>query len=257
MECRDISGSLSRGDIPPGADEHLLVCESCAALVVRHLAAQDAPTLQVEPLLAAVEAQLAGEHGLAAWLRSQTTAVRGLLAAAASFSIVLVTAALARRSDFGDLRTESLIALLLYAAAAIALVTELIRPMHKRQRPRLRAWLGILALGMPTLIALAPMGGAHAPRIAARSGCLLLGLLVATPVLLLLRGLDRGAPARASQRLLAVAIAALVGNLALVLCCASNSAAHILRAHAPVGFALALGSLTLHRVTRSLQAARN
>jgi hypothetical protein len=255
MECREIRASLSRGDIPPGADEHLLVCENCAALVVRRLAAQDAPTLQLEPLLASVEAQLAREHGPAAWLRSQTTTVRGLLAAAVSLSIVLVTAGLDRRANLGDLRSAGVVALLLYAAAASALVAELIRPMHKRQRPRLRAWLGMLALGMPILITVATAGNSHAAHVTARSGCLWLGLLVAMPVLLLLRGLDRGAPARASQRLLAVAIAALVGNLALVLCCASDSVAHILRAHAPLGFALALGSMTVHFVSRARRTA--
>lgn len=255
MECREIRASLSRGDIPPGADEHLLVCENCAALVVRRLAEQVAPTLQLEPLYASVEAQLAREHGPAAWLRSQTTAARGLLAAAASLTMVLATAVLARRSDLADLRADTVIALLLYAGAAIALAAELMRPMHKRQRPRLRAWLGTLALGMPIAIAFATAGDAHAPHAIARSGCLWLGLLVAMPVLLLLRGLDRGAPARANQRLLAVSIAALVGNFALVLCCASNSTAHILRAHAPLGFALALGSLTLHFVSGARRTA--
>lgn len=255
MQCPEVRESLARGEIPTGADQHLLVCESCAALVVRRLAEQDAASLKLEPLLAAVEAQIAREYGVAAWLRSQATSIRWLLAAAASLSLVLMAAGLAGRSDLGSLPLASQIPLLLYVLGSLILAAELLRPMHERQRPRLSRALGLLAFFMPALIAVWLALTPHTALVAPRSDCLPLGLLVGAPLLLLLRGLDRGARVSASPALLAISTAALAGNLALVLCCPSNSPAHILRTHAPVGLALALGYCAARRLIRVVAAA--
>jgi hypothetical protein len=251
MHCAELRDCLARGEIPAAADEHLLECESCAALVVRRLAAQEAPALQLDGMLAELEARIGNERGMSAWLRSQPTGIRWLLANGASLALVLLAAGLAARSDLAGLPLEHTIALAIYALASVIVAGEVLRPMHKHQRPALSLALALGALVSPVLIALLFSGAQSITPVAARGGCLLLGLLVAWPLLLLLRWLDRAATDGGGSALLAIGAASLVANLALVLCCPSNSPAHLLRAHAPVGLALGLGYLGMRRLARS------
>jgi hypothetical protein len=251
MQCAELRECLARGEIPTGADEHLLVCESCAALVVRHLAKQDTPALQLERMFGELEARIEKERGVASWLRSQPTRIRWLLANGAGLALVLLAAGVAARADLANLPIEHKIAVALYALASMIVAGEMLRPMHKHQRPALSLALAVGALISPVVIAVSFSGAESMPPVAARGGCLLLGLLVAWPLLLLLRRLDRASPGARGSPLLAIGAASLVANLALVLCCPSNNPAHLLRAHAPVGLALCLGYLGMRRLVRS------
>jgi hypothetical protein len=250
MQCSKIRESLVNGEIPAGIDEHLLACEDCAALVMRRFADQNAPAIQLEPMFLAVVADLEKERGLAAWLRSRPTRIRLLLAGAAGVSILLLAVGFDARPDVRSLPADSTLALLLYSIALLLLAVELLRPMHRPQRPMLARALGYAAFGLPVLVPWLLAGDVDAGPAAARSGCLWLGLGVAAPSLMLLGGLDRNPSARLGPMLLAVSAAALVGNLALVLCCPSNNPSHLLRSHAPIGLALGLGYLGLRRVAR-------
>jgi hypothetical protein len=236
--------------MPPGAEEHLLECESCAALVVRRLAEQDAPALQLEGMFTELEARIEKERGVTSWLRSQPTKIRWLMASGAGLASVLLAAGLRARSDLAALPTAHKIAVALYALASVIVASEMLRPMHKHQRPALSLALAVGALISPVVIAVWLAGAGSTAPVAARGGCLLLGLLVAWPLLLLLRRLDRASAGGGGGPLLAIGAASLVANLVLVLCCPSNNPAHWLRAHAPVGLALGLGYLGMRRVLR-------
>lgn len=240
MTCEDLRACLSGGDLSPGAEDHLLVCENCAALVVRHLAEQEVPPAsELEALLASVELQIESDRGAVVWLRSLSTDVRWLIVMGVSSLLVLLTAALARRPDLADITAPSAAVAGFYALLLCIVAAESIRPMHRRELDGLYRRMGWAAVLVPVALALLSVIVPLAPPGTARHDCFPLGLLVATCLVGLLRALDRTAHQAHGTALLAVAAGGLGANLALLLHCSDMSAAHVLSAHATVGLVVA------------------
>lgn len=227
--------------MPDGTQEHLLACPSCAAFA-RALA----EPLDTKAELARLEGAVRAERGARAWLSNQPTAIRVLLACAAAFAILLAGARLGGHGAHVALSRTRSLSIVISAFVTLAAIREALRPMYERQRPVLRFSLALLAAAGPWLLAVVPERASGGAAVAARSGCLLLGLGMATVLAVLLRALDRGAASAPSA--LALGIAALVANLALLLSCPSTDPSHLLRAHAPVGVFLALILWTWRKV---------
>ncbi len=241
MKCEELQRRLAAGELTAEAEEHLRLCEPCAVLVARRLAEQAAGGLpDLEALRRGVEAQIAAERGPLSWLRSRATPWRRRLAAAAGLLPVLAVAVLAGRADLGRLGGVTLAVAVAYAIAYVVLIREALRPLHEPERVALRNALGLSALALPVLGALLCARVQPAAALAARHGCLPFGMLVALLPLGALRACDRTGHRGRGGALLAVAAAGVVANLALLLRCADQSIAHLLRWHVPAGFLLGL-----------------
>lgn len=241
MQCDDVRACLADGELSAGVEDHLLACEGCAALVVRHLAEQEVPPASdIDAMLASVELQIEADRGVVVWLRSLATEVRWLIAVGAASLLVLLTAALARRTDLGDMTCPSAAIAAIYTLLLGAVLAEGVRPMHRREFDGLRqrvGWGAVLVPAAVTLVGVIVPLSAHGP---ARKDCFPLGLLVATCLVGLLRMLDRSAHRSGGTALLAVAAGGIAANLALLLHCADARMEHVLPVHASIGVVLAL-----------------
>ena len=257
IRCEDVRARLAGGELSAGVEDHLLACERCAALVVRHLAAREAPApSEIDALLASVELQIDTDRGPVVWLRSLATDVRWLIVMGASSFLLLATAALARRPDLADVTASSVAIIAVYALLFAVVVAEGVRPMHRRELDALRRQAGWGAVLVPAGIALGSVLLPHLPHGVARQDCFPFGLLVATCVVGLLRVLDRSAHRGNGTALLAVAAGGIGANLALFLHCADTRVEHVLPAHATVGLVLAFIYFGPGRRWRSRSRAR-
>jgi hypothetical protein len=240
MDCDAIRATLAGGELSAGVEDHLLACEACAALVVRHLAEREIPApTEIDALLASVELEIESDRGVLVWARSLSTDVRWLIVMGAASLCLLVTAGLARRSDLADIGAASAAVAGLYALLLGAIVAQGVRPMHRRELDGMRRRMGWAAVFVPVAVALlGPMVSASAHG-TAQQDCFPLGLLVATCLVGLLRALDRSAHRGDGAALLAVGAGGIVANLALLLHCSDMRMAHVLPAHATVGLVLA------------------
>lgn len=240
-ECDGVRARLAGGELSAGVEDHLLACEACAALVVRHLAEQEVPAAtEIDALLASVELEIEADRGAVVWARSLSTDVRWLIVMGVASLLLLLTAALARRPDLADITAPSAAIAGLYALLLGAIVVQGVRPMHRRELDALRRRLGWAAVLTPA--AIATLGGIVplSPHGVAQHDCFPLGLLVAICLVGLLRTLDRSAHRGDGTALLAVAAGGLAANLALLIHCSDMRMGHVLPAHATVGLVLAL-----------------
>jgi hypothetical protein len=263
MECADLRAALLSGQAPRGAevDAHVRDCEACAELLREDMALgrelaelarstghhEPAPALGVD--FAGIQAALAGERSVAGWLRSRSTLERVGLLLFVVLAVTLVELFVRRRVDFGLYPTVPLLVMIAAFSLLIGLaVAACLRPL---QETRLSPWAerGLIAAGvlMPVLFyAGEPVHTAHPASLAGAGGqlleragvCFVYGLLLALPVLVLARLLDRAEHRVVSGALCAALSGGLTANLALHLHCPITHAGHLLLGHASLIVAL-------------------
>lgn len=217
-------------------------------------AAEAAPPVpDFEQLKAAVDRDIAREHGPAAWLRSRSTPARLALAAVAVALLGGGTLLSSARPDLAVYPLGRMLVLLLALAGSIALMGTLaLWPMHRPAPPRgfTRAAIFGAALGLLVLYLLPAAHVDHPASLQAPGAqsllvralpCLAMGSAVALAGFLLLRALDRGGARRA---LLMAASGGLAANLLLQLHCPVTAPEHMLLGHLGV-IALLLGMAAL------------
>ncbi|HVU03287.1 MAG TPA: hypothetical protein VHE30_16115 [Polyangiaceae bacterium] len=239
LGCGDVQRKLREGELTAAVEDHLLACEACAALVVRHLAEEDAPKAsEIDALLASVELEIDAERGALVWFRALSTDVRWLLVMGFFSALLLVVAAVLRRPDLADVTASTVAVFGVYALLLGVIVAHGIRPMHRLELDgprRAVAWAAVLSpVAVALLGHLVPLGRPGP----AQHDCFPLGLLIGTLLVGLLRVVDRGAHRSDTAALLSVAAGGLGANLVLLLHCADSRMSHVLPAHAVVGLVL-------------------
>jgi hypothetical protein len=212
---------------------------------------------ELDFLLARVEAAIAQEKGVFAWLRSMPTRLRIVLAGSATGAMA---AALGLASPRVDLAVYPQWRLLLSAGVLAAVLGGLIvlnlRPL---QRPELsmRAPLFVFAaLAVPFLIALLPeVRLAHPVAFRDAHDCLLLGSLSGALLMVLLRALDR-LKSDARSLLVPAAAGGILANFALSFHCPVVSPLHLVLIHAPIGVVLLFASTGLRSAGLRVARAR-
>ena len=195
--------------------------------------------LDLGPLRAELDRELARERGFVAWLRSRPTPVRATLAGLVLSAMVVATMGLWPRVDYA--LYPSVRMALVVGVIALLIGIDLILVVWPLQLPAAPRWLArSAAFAAPlTLLALYVLPPAHsnarslAPPnlsgvIAGAMRCWIVGTLVGAGVFALFRMLDRGGSRRA---LLMAAGAGSAANLLLHLHCAMVSPAHLLVGH--------------------------
>lgn len=274
IDCGDIEAALSQGEerLAPEHREHLARCEACRALAsaeglapalaspARATARRDDKELAT--LFAGVERVVAAEHGPAAWMRARPTGFRVALGLGAVVLLVLAVLAIVPRMDLGTYPPERLAsALLALSIALVMLLFGTLRPLHRPAPPRWTTWVALAAsIGVPIALALFERGvvpgtppqiaaAATSPLMALR--CFAFGALVAVPVLLLWRALDRAPKGTADRLLLGAGGAGIAANLALQAHCAIAHPLHLLAGHATVVLAYLAGAAITARLDRA------
>lgn len=262
MDCAEIRDSFRQGALQPNAalQAHLAECQHCRELfeqdaeVGRSLGSEAALPLPFpEPLFGPIEARLARETGLRAWLRSRPTRLRFTLVLVTVLLAVALGGALRLRSDFGAYPRERLVLLLgVYLLGILAAVgKELSRALR---RGSLVDHFGLLlvALGLPFLVALAP--ATEASRSLGPEGalnCFSYGALLTLPAAALLWAFDRDDQLSVRTVCLSAAALGISANLVLELHCPNGNLRHVLLGHASLG----LGWLLAWALTRRLSRA--
>ncbi len=248
MSCERARACVTAGEVPAGVEEHLLSCESCAALALQPPRERLGITAaELDAMLDVVEARIEAERGVGAWLRARPTWLRRLLA---TLGCALLAAASAYGSSWLPFSASRLAASGAYSLLLVVVLRESLRPSHLPARVRSQLALAIGVVAVPALFALLSAAASDSAAQPARAGCLRLGLLMGLVLLGLLRALDRNLHAAGGSALLAVAAAGLLGNLALTLYCPGTDAAHLLRWHVPVGPLLLVFYFGLERISR-------
>lgn len=257
MECADLRAALLSGQAPRGAevDAHVKSCEACAELLSDDMvlgrelaelargAGDHEPSSSVGVDFGGIRAAIADERTLAGWLRSRTSVERVGLLLLVVLGVVAIQLVARRRVDFALYPTVPLLVVIATFSLLIGLaVAACLRPL---QETPLSPWAqrGLLAAGvlMPVLLyAGEPVHTAHPASLAgagsdllARAGqCFVYGLVLALPVLVLARLLDRTQHRIVSGALFAALSGGLTANLALHLHCPITHAGHLLLGHA-------------------------
>lgn len=262
MDCAEIRDSFQRGEVPTGADveAHMRVCGHCRELfsndaeLGRSLARAAAlPVSSADELFASLEADVARETGVRAWLRSRPTRLRFALAVLSVLLLVALGGVARRRPDFADYPVTRLALLLSLYAVGILLAFGKELYLSAR-RGSLGDHLGLLvaALGLPFLIAFAP--ATEASRHAGPEGalnCFLYGGLLTVPTAALLWAFDRDDRPSLRTVCLSAAALGLSANLVLELHCPSGNALHLLQGHGSLGLAWLLAWFAVRRVSRA------
>jgi hypothetical protein len=248
MDCPEIRDAFVKGELPTGAavEEHLRGCTQCSELFLheaelgRSLAVAASGALPfADELFAKLEADVAQETGLRAWLRSRPTRLRFALAALSVFFVVALSGAVLRRPDFAEYPLARLVLLLGVYAAGILLAFGKELYLSAR-RGSLADHVGLLlgALGLPFLIAFAPATEAsrHAGPEGAL-GCFMYGALLTLPTAALLWAFDRDDRPSVRTVCLSAVSLGLSANLVLELHCPSGNTLHLLLGHASLGVA--------------------
>jgi hypothetical protein len=262
MDCLEIRDAFKNGDVLPSAavEAHLRECGQCRVLFAtnaqlgRSLANEAAAALPFEDaLFERLEADVARETGLRAWLRSRPTRLRFALATLSVLVVVLLGGVLRPRSDFAEYPPTRL--LLLLGVYGFGILIAFGKELHlSAQRGTFAAHFGWLsaALGLPFLIAFAP--ATEASRHAGPAGalnCFVYGALLTLPTAALLWAFDRDdQPSLRTVCLSAVALG-LSANLLLELHCPSGNALHLLLGHASLGVAWLGAWFVTRRLLRS------
>jgi hypothetical protein len=199
--------------------------------------------MDLSALEKAVRGDLERERGAIAWLRSRSTPVRlGLVLAFVALVAVLTLTLAARR----DLHVYPLVRLVLtvgwFGVAAGACAWLALRPAYlPRPAAGVDCAVAAFALCGPVVAALPPE--LHTNDVRGHAGaCFAIGTIAGLVALVIARGVDRGAH-DTGQLVLAVAAAALLGNIALALHCPVNHMPHLLLGHATVPLAMVAGML--------------
>ena len=262
MDCAEIRDSFMHGEVPSNAavQAHLAVCPQCRELfehdaeLGRSLASEAALAVPFPgELFNQIEARVAREAGLRAWLRSRPSKQRFLVALASALAAVALGGALALRSDFSaypSLRLLLLLGVYLFGIC-VALGQEL---FLSARRGSFTGHVGLLlgALALPFLIALAPAtdaSRAFGPEGAL--GCFSYGALLTLPTAVLLWAFDRDDRLSLRTVCLSAVALGLSANLVLELHCPSGNLQHVLLGHASLGIAWLLAWALIRRSSRA------
>jgi len=262
MDCAEIRESFLRGAVPPNAalDAHLALCPHCRELfehdakLGRSLASAALAAPAEHDFFAQIEARVARETGLRAWLRSRPSKLRFLVLVLSALLAVAVGAGLNLRPDLALYPRARLVALLaLYSLGVLfAFKKELFLSAPGRALAD-HTLLALGALGLPFLLAFAPATDAvRVPGLAGAFGCFSYGALLTLPSALLIWALDRDDRPSVRTVLLSAAALGLSANLLLELHCPNGNLGHVLLGHASLGVAW----LLMWALTRRLSAVQ-
>jgi hypothetical protein len=248
MDCSHIRDAFMHGKVPSDAEvaAHLRGCPRCRELFARDaelgrsLASDVSAAMPFESeLFARLEADLARETGLRAWLRSRPTRLRFLVVTASVLCVVGLGGLLRHRADLDAYPTGRLLAFaVLYLFGILIAFGKKLYMSIRHGLVEDYGSLAVGALGMPFLLAFAPATEAsqHAGPGGAL-GCFLYGAFLTLPIAALLWAFDRDdRPSVRSVCLSAVALG-LSANLLLELHCPSGNLQHLLLGHASLGVA--------------------
>jgi hypothetical protein len=260
MDCPEIRDAFVKGELPagPALEQHLRGCPQCSELLARDAklgrslaSATDGVLPFEDELFAKLEANLAGETGLRAWLRSRPTRLRFGLAVLSVLLVVGLGGVLHQRPDFAEYPLPRL--LLLFAVYSAGILLAFGKELYLSvRRGSLGDHVGLLvaALGLPFLIALAP--ATESSRQAGPEGalnCFMYGALLTLPTAALLWAFDRDdRPSVRTVCLSAVALG-LSANLVLELHCSSGNTLHLMLGHASIGVAWLAAWFVLRRAS--------
>ena len=262
MDCSEIREAFVSGAAVRSAEieAHLRVCPHCRELfehdaeLGRSLAAESGFALPLhDELFAALEADVAQETGLRAWLRSRPTRLRFATVVASALLVIALGGVLRTRPDFSEYPAARLV--LLLGVYLVGIVVAFGKELYlSARRGSLADHFGLLlgALGLPFLIAFAP--ATEASRHFGPEGalsCFSYGALLTVPSAALLWAFDRdNRPSMRTVCLSAVALG-LSANLVLELHCPSGNALHLLLGHASIGLAWLAAWFVARRLSRA------
>jgi hypothetical protein len=262
MDCAEIRDSFLRGEVPSNAalQAHLAVCPQCRELfehdaeLARSLAHEAALPLPFpDEFFNQIQARVAHETGLRAWLRSRPSKLRFLVAVLSVLLAITVGGALKPRPDFAAYPNLRLLVLLgIYCLGIfVALGKEL---FLSARRGSLADHFALLvgALALPFLIAFAPAteaSRAFGPEGAL--GCFSYGALLTLPTAALLWAFDRDDRLSLRTVCLSAVALGLSANLVLELHCPSGNLQHVLLGHASLGLAWLLAWALTRRFSRA------
>ncbi|MEP7050906.1 MAG: hypothetical protein ABJB12_11150 [Pseudomonadota bacterium] len=262
MDCTQIREAFMSGASLRNTEmeAHLRGCAHCRELfehdaALGHtLANASARAIPLqEDLFAALEARVAQEVGLRAWLRSRPTRLRFAVATVSVLLVVTLSGLLRHRPDLAEYPAARLV--LLLGAYAIGIVLAFGKELHlSARRGSVVDQLGLLlvALGLPLLIAFAP--ATEASRHTGPEGalnCFAYGALLTLPTAALLWAFDRDNRPSLYTVCLSAAALGLSANLLLELHCPSGNVHHLLLGHASIGLAWLAAWFALRRLSRA------
>ncbi len=234
---------MSLGETADDVDDRELEgdIEACRLLTRRAGLSGDVPAIELVPLRARVEGQLASETGWLARLRALRTGQRLALVLALVLLLALLVAATTPRADLGQLALTPMMATLGVLTAATALAAwRLLRPLHAPP-PHPWASRALLVVGVLTPCVLAFVPGHQGAGAAVGEGaafmascgkCLGFGGVLGLPVLLLALWARRAQTDGAAVAALGGVAAGLAGNVTLQLHCPITEPLHVLVGHA-------------------------
>jgi len=166
MDCPEIRDAFVKGELPNGTavEAHLRGCRQCSELFLheaelgRSLAVVAGGGMPFEDdLFAKLEADVAQETGLRAWLRSRPTRLRFVAAVLSVLLVVGLGGALHQRPDFAEYPLARLVLLLsVYAAGILIAFGKELYLSARRGALSDHVGLFVGALALPFLIAFAP-----------------------------------------------------------------------------------------------------
>lgn len=265
MDCSEIRDAFRQGAPPSSSavQTHLAECAQCRELfergdeIGRLLGAEAALPLPFpEQLFAPIEARLARETGLRAWLRSRPTRARFALVVLSALLAVVVGGALNLRPDFAAYPGGHLVLLLgLYLACIVLAVRKELSWVVRGGSIADHFGLLLVALALPFLVALAP--ATEAARAAGPEGalnCFSYGALLTLPAAALLWAFDRDDQLSLRTVCLSAAALGLSANLVLELHCPSGNLRHVLLGHASLGLAWLFAWALARRFSRAAKS---
>lgn len=255
MDCTHIEEKLARDFRDADVESHLERCVTCRVLADGDLASSLAlmarPVGPPDPLFVALSedllASIARPNRLAR-LRSVSTQKRVALGL---FVAILLTAGVLFALPRADLSVypsaRMALALATLALTGVLCVVGALRPLHLPPLGRpLFTGLVIAAALLPFALAFMPpahlehsssLGGLGPDLVSAAAKCFAFGLVLALPLLAVLRLLDRIGHRSLRRALMAAGAAGLLGNLILQLHCPIVHPVHLVTGHASVAVA--------------------